>query len=218
MLDHYQSHAWVDYARGLVSEAERVNMSSHLAGCGDCQRSARAFELLARTTLSPEPPAEVVDRARAIFKHPHPGVTRQLRFERQPVQSRLLYDSAVASVGGIRRNEPTSRRMLFEVGRYFLDLDLGRQPGASGAPQVVVVGQLIDRDEPGRPLPGLGVSLHGVSGAMLASGSSNAMGEFELTCPEQPALQLAVPVDDDEHIEVSLPAPGGAGSRPTSIS
>jgi anti-sigma factor RsiW len=179
-------------------------MSAHLAACPRCEETALVFGRVATMRKPPEPSDAAVERALAVFRHPHPGAVN----EAQPrkLRPRVLYDSLLAGVPvGTRRAGRESRRQLFEAGAYFLDLDLAVQTGSAGPAQLVLVGQLLDRAEPARAVPGFLVRLEGREGPM-AQTESNALGEFELLGDARAAVRLAIPLGDVE-IELDLPKP-----------
>lgn len=198
---HYEHDEWADYARGLVMEADHREMSDHLAECAECEETVLIFGRLATMHEPPEAPERVVRRALGVFRHPHPGAA-----EREParLRPRILFDSALAAAaGGTRRAGRESRRQLFEAGDYFLDLDSAVQPGTQGPAQVVLIGQLLSREDPARPLPEFLVRLEGRDGPM-AQTESNALGEFELLGDARRASRIAIPLGGVE-IELDLP-------------
>jgi hypothetical protein len=118
------------------------------------------------------------------------------------------------AAAGTRRTGRETRRQLFEAGAYFLDLDLALQTRSGGPAQLVLVGQLLDRAEPGRAVPEFLVRLEGRRGPM-AQTESNPLGEFELLGDARSAVRLAIPIGDEE-IEVDLPKLEGT-SEPTAL-
>ena len=199
---HYEHDEWADYARGVVAGSIRIDMSRHLSECESCERTAVTFGQLATMQEPPEPSEGAVQRAIGVFRHPHPAAAKQS--EPATLRPRMLYDTfLVAAPAGTRRAGRESRRQLFEAGEYFLDLDCALQPGAAAPPQLVLVGQLVDREDPSRPLPEFLVRLEGRDGPM-AQTESNALGEFELVGEARRASRLAIPLGEVE-IELDLP-------------
>jgi hypothetical protein len=201
-IRHYETAEWVDYARGVVGEPERKRMSAHLSACSSCEKTAVTFGQLATMREPAEPSEAAVSRALGVFQHPHPSAGRDAQPRR--VRPRVLYDSLLSgAAAGTRRTGREARRQLFEAGDYFLDLDLALQPAAEGPAQVVLVGQLLDREEPARAMPEFLVRLEGRKGPM-AQTESNALGEFELIGEARSASRIAIPLGEVE-IEVELP-------------
>ena len=211
MQQHCQLEQLVDYARGLVEDQDQCRqVEAHLEACGSCRASARGFAVLATTPAAPEPPPDAMAAARAIFTHPHPAQPVRGSVPRR-TSVRLLYDSAATPLlagmrlAGTRR----PRRLLFEAGEYFLDVDVTlaerSQPGPGA--RTVVVGQLVDREEPSRRLPGICVQLESAGDGVVGRASSNPFGEFQLECELRPGLRLSLPAGDGERIEVALPRP-----------
>jgi len=200
---HYEAGDWVDYTRGLVEETARAQMSQHLAECAGCETTAVTFGRLATMRVPPEPSELAVERALSIFKRPHPS---QAAASQQPtrVRPRLLYDSHLAGAPlGTRRAGRETRRQLLEVGAYFLDLDLALRSRTAGPGELMLVGQLVDRAEPGRAVPEFLARLEGRRGPLVQS-ESNALGEFELVGDARSAVRLAIALEDAE-IELDLP-------------
>lgn len=78
-LTHYDHAQWADYVRGLQAPQTAATMRAHLeTGCDGCGAVARRFDLvasLARSDAGYEPPAHLIQAARAAFsRHTAGGV------------------------------------------------------------------------------------------------------------------------------------------------
>ena len=136
----------------------------------------------------------------------------QLRQQRR-LPARLVFDTADRSVAAdTRRRESTSRHLLYEVDTLCLDLRLDRRPQSA---EVVVVGQLADRDDPLKPLAGLPVFL-ALEEALLARTVSNRQGEFQVRYESENPVSLCLSLDSDRLIEVPVEPEAGddEGSEP----
>lgn len=191
---HFDAVDWLDFARGVATTIARRSMERHLAdGCGRCARQldrARALVTAARTTMV-EPPPSVVRLAESIFSaHTLQRPARGLAGLR--VAARLMFDSFQTPVPlGVRSARQAERHVLYRAGDFDVDLRLEYETPASG---LAVVGQVVNRRDPGRPVVGARARL--VAGdAVVADAEANEFGEFELRGPVTPRVRLEVPVD-----------------------
>jgi hypothetical protein len=205
-MKHYETERWVDFARGLSGDAERAAMQAHLAaGCRQCGRRAELLgELaaMAHADLEYEPPADVMRMARSIFQAPHPA--------EEPSTARILATLIYNSVrdplpAGMRTSDRPSQ-VLYEAEDYMLDLHVNKERTSreSGAPRMVLVGQIASRKDPGRPLAELPVVLK-AGRKVAARGVANSLGEFHLEFVPTAGLRLEIPVESGRTIEVELP-------------
>lgn len=202
-MKHYTLAEWTDFARGLCRQAEAGAMRAHLdGGCRRCQRrvaTVRRVLDLARAG-DPAPPGYAVRSAKALFALGRPE--RRSRWLTLPVT--LRFDSAVVSAAaGTRGARAPERHLLYESGRYTLDLLLG---GGESA-QAVIAGQLLER--PGEPLARVPAYLVD-GGSVVTCSVTDEMGGFELRGELADAPELWLLVSDDRRIAVSL-APQAAG-------
>ena len=206
-MEHFEPGLWVDFARGLVSGAELERMRAHLdEECEPCHRTRRVFTAAAGAGRTEEaPPVAVTSRARSIFTHPHPEAVPAPPARHLIAQLMLDTSKEPLPVGMRTGERPT--RLLFAAGEYFIDLDLARDgssPGRGGDERVLV-GQIVNREDPTRRIRELGVLLE--SGQEVRSRTeTNALGEFELPYDASHPARLRIPLDSDSSIEISLPA------------
>ena len=192
-MNHFDIGEWADFARGLVESSRCEAMEAHLAsGCGKCGRLAamlgRAAKV-ARVDAQYEVPEYAVHCARAIFSLHQPERVSIL----SRVVSRLVFDSFTEPLpAGIRAQHRLSRQTLYEAGHYALDL---RQEREDDSTRITLVGQIVDRQAPGRNLAGVPVVLKSGK-AVVAQAISNEFGEFHVEYDSTRRIQLRVGVED----------------------
>jgi hypothetical protein len=184
--DHFKIWEWVDFVRGMSTDARATAMREHLSsGCKRCDglvRVLRAFAERASQEPRYEPPAEVVRLAHAIFPSRRP--------ERN-VFARLVYDSFRDPLPvGLRAEDRLARHALYEAGDVVVDLQFEQEPGTD---LVTLVGQISDRDIPKVDTTSLPVLLMTAKG-LVASAVCNRLGEFEMEYKATRDLRLYVPV------------------------
>jgi hypothetical protein len=192
-MSHFDIGEWADFTRGLVEPSRREAMEAHVAsGCGKCGRLAVTLGKAARIAQMDaqyEVPEYAVHCARAIFSLHQPERVRIL----PRVISRLVFDSFTEPLPvGVRAQHRLSRQTLYEAGRYALDL---RQERECDSARVTLVGQIADRQAPGRSLAGVPVVLK--SGrAVVAQAISNEFGEFQVEYDSTRRIRLQVGVEE----------------------
>jgi hypothetical protein len=220
---HYEAWQWVDFVRGLMSATERETMRVHLnSGCEKCREVAGLFArvvLRASADASYDLPGYAVQCARAIHVLQHPSeVTVAPGFV-----AKLVYDSFRAPLlAGVRNQQQSiAHQLLFEAGPYYLDLQLQRK---IGSPEVVMLGQIANREQPAKGVPNVPVLLLS-GGAVLNKALSNQLGEFILEYRPASSLRLYASVQGgSKRVEVRLGQafsakegshgePGGSRSR-----
>lgn len=211
-MNHIEAHRWVDYSRGLMSEAERAAADAHLAtGCTSCRRTAEVMARMAeaaRAGAEYEVPSYLTQQALALFAPP-----RRKRKERlAKVLTNLVYDSMREPLPAGVRATSRSSQILYDAGDFALDLQVSREYGGrtQRAQRLVMVGQIADRRNPSSPLGDLPVLL--LSGRNVAARAlSNELGEFHLECEPRKGLRLQIWVRGDKRIEVPVRSVREAG-------
>ena len=73
-MTHYSSQQWIDFARSLASPQDTEAMTSHLkSGCESCAKEKAVWSKLAgfaKTETEFEPPAHIVNAAKALMQAP----------------------------------------------------------------------------------------------------------------------------------------------------
>lgn len=201
-MTHYDHAKWVDFVRGLIAGSERQAMQAHLdSGCRRCHPVVRRLRTLAEVASGDskwDAPEGVVQTAKALFALQRPEEVHIL----PRVLARLVYDSFREPLpAGVRMQHRLSRQALYEAGQYSVDVRLEHEKGSR---RVTLLGQIGDRQRPGRSLADVPVWL--VSGKkVVARALSNAFGEFQMDYEPGRHLRLYVPVEQrGKHIEVRL--------------
>lgn len=199
-MRHFDTAHWADFARGLVSDEDRVAMRGHLdAGCGRCDGLLETCRRLLGVAAADaaQPPLAVVQRsAKAIFDLSRPE--RRSLLDILPLELKL--DSALAPVvAGVREGVPAVRQLLYESEQFTLDVQVESLPESRGS---IVTGQLLT--------PPRGAGLGRVPACLVAddrvaaSGLTSKLGEFELAADLGASPELWLLLNDDRSISVSL--------------
>ncbi len=201
-MSHYEIGQWVDMVRGLVTERKRAEMSAHVnSGCQSCSRTLRILLGVAKASSVEnryQVPLYVVNGARAIFALQRPE--RVYLFPR--IVGRLVYDSFKEPLpAGLRARHRLTRHALYEAGDFSVDIRLEHQPGT---PSVTLVGQIVNRSDPGGSPAGLPVYL--VSGGKcLVQSTSNDYGEFQFEYRPRRHLRLYMQGNQRIQNDIELP-------------
>lgn len=187
-----RSHIQFALLADLVEQqrAPDAQVREHLATCAAC---ARDLEWLTRVIgamradQTQAAPAEVVARAKRIFRAPTSAAARPSL--RQRVAAALSFDSATMRPAfGMRSAGALERQLLFSAGP--LDVELRLIPAAS---DWIVAGQILGAGG------GRQVELRGPAGS--ATAGVNSLGEFRL--PPVPAGRYALVVQlDDQDLDI----------------
>ncbi len=211
-MTHYGVELWVDYARDVVGDEVRAAMDAHLSGgCSRCQATRDVlgrFAELAAQDRQNEPPEQVVQRAEAIFESRRPVDLKAFT----TTLARLVYDSVRDPLPAGARAQGQPRQALYETDDHSIHIQVDRErPGRDRAiPRLVVVGQIVDRSQPGRRLEEVPVLLK--SGRQVtATAVTNSLGEFHIECLPEAGLRLEIPVGDGSVIELPLLARAEGG-------
>jgi hypothetical protein len=182
-MTHYEIEQWVDFSRGVASDADRPLMERHLAaGCTRCRRIVTLLQgvaAAARADTQAAPPASTVRMAKALYQ-PH---------KPERLIARLVYDSFRDPLpAGVRTQDRLTRHVLYVAGEYSLDVRLEEHGAPSSA---TLVGQIVKRDSPAASAGDVQVMLRSRTKTVAAT-SCNAFGEFHMAYRPGPALQLEV--------------------------
>jgi hypothetical protein len=200
-MEHFDINQWADFSRGVVSESARAAMDAHLSsqGCPECHQTVSLLRRVAaavRAEAGYAPPEDAVRWVKAL------GVARRPQRARVPgFIGRLVYDSFRDPLpAGMRSEDLGSRQVVYEAGSLSIDLRLERD---RATPAAILVGQITDRDAPGRPIdaPVLLMSRRDV----VAHAVTNRFGEFQVEYTPAAHLKLLVPIGlDGRRVEVPL--------------
>jgi hypothetical protein len=199
-MKHFDINRWTDFARGLVTDADRAAMDAHLSsGCARCQATLGLVQQVvaaAGRAMASEPPADIVRWAKAISV-----VQKPLRSPRLRLIPRLLYNSLADPMpAGMRSEDTLSHQALYEAENFVIDLRLEHE---KGCPVVTLLGQVSDRRDPGRAMPSAPILLMSRTN-VVSRAVSNRFGEFQMEYAPAAHLRLRVPVDPDGRL-IELP-------------
>lgn len=188
-MKHYGIAEWVDFARALVPEADRVAMRKHLAGgCSECRQIVDFCEKLGavcREMVGREVPESAVRLARAIF--PSQASPQPKRVVRIPVE--LIFDSfLVPSPIGLRATWQVGWQALYRAGDCSVDLRV--EPDLSSS-RAAVIGQISNYVAPEAEMADIPVCLK-QGKLVLAEARSNRFGEFQMEYEQQGRIQLCI--------------------------
>ena len=192
-MRHYGIDEWVDFARGLMAEAEEAEMRGHLStGCPECQGMARfcsSFSGLCREMADHTVPEWVVRNALAICPMRKPRTSR--RALRLPME--LIYDSMLAPApAGLRSTWHRGWQALYRNGDCSVDVRVEPEMHSLRA---AVIGQISNHAVPKNCMEGLLVYVK-QGRLVVAETRSNAFGEFQMEYEQRGRLQLCVDLEN----------------------
>lgn len=194
-MRHYTMEKWVDFARGVLNEQERVAMKSHLdGGCRACKDILRLWErvhAMGRQERAYEPPESTVREIRAKYAlHGPRGIQPKAR-----AAASLLFDSFLTPLAeGVRSAAPVTRQLLYGIGEYRIDLRMEHQ-AESGT--ISLIGQILDSSAPEGGTSAILVRLL-VGSETVAESKPNQFGEFRLETNSQGPFLLSVQLSAGE--------------------
>jgi hypothetical protein len=204
-MRHYSLEKWVDFARNVIDEGEKVKMQSHLqTGCTACSKELRMWQRLqqvARRESVYAPPEGTVRTVNASFANRSAGQLRHAKSE----AITLLFDSFRSPLlAGVRSAESASQQLLYGVGDYRIDVRIEPQMDSE---KVVVIGQVLNCSDPDERLAAAPVSLF-TGRKMLAESVTSEFGEFQIECELAESFRLVVLLADGKQVSIPLVEPG----------
>ena len=201
-MKHFEIEQWLDLVHGLAGAREAMAMEQHLSrGCRKCSamvRSLRRFVAGAAADARYQIPDRAVRLACEIFEQQRPDKVLLL----PRLVAKLVFDSfRKPALGGVRSEEDSMHRAMYQVENYYVDL---RTEHERGTDAVVLVGQIANRKQPERRVSGVPVIL--MSGKEVVGRTvSNDSGEFQIECQAKKLLRLCLPLRQaGKRIEVPL--------------
>jgi len=187
-MKHLSMMDLADCARQSASSAKLNEMRRHLeTGCQDCQETFaiwRKVMSFAEKEKSSEPPASAVRIAHSYISSLQLSSSTPKGVE----VAKLAFDShARKGLAGTRGSSVgVPRQLLYKCGTLCIDIRLEPKPGSN---YVVLVGQLIDAQEPLHGSNDISVSLFG-SEDKVSETSTNKFGEFYFGFQSAKHMQL----------------------------
>jgi hypothetical protein len=211
-MKHFEVEQWLDFVHGLAGAREAMAMEQHLShGCKKCRamvRGLRRFVAGAAADARYQIPDWAVRLACDIFEPQRPEKVLLL----PRLLAKLVFDSfREPALGGVRSQEDSMHRAMYQAGDYCVDLRMEHERGADA---VVLVGQIANRTQPERRVSGVPVIL--MSGKQVVGRTvSNDSGEFQIECQAKKLLRLCVPLRQaGKRIEVPLRNLFDGGKKP----
>jgi hypothetical protein len=206
-MRHYSLERWIDFARNVVREDEKVRMQSHLeAGCAQCSKELAMWQRLhrvARRESAYAPSEGAVRTVNASFIN---HLTGHLSHRKSQVAS-LLFDSFRSPLlAGVRSSGSALQQLLYGAGDYRIDVRIEPQLDSE---KVLLIGQVLNSADPDARLSAAPVSL--LKGRkILAESLTSEYGEFQIECELQSGIRLVVNLSDRQEVSLQLVEPSFA--------
>src|SRR5580698_6207556 len=203
-MPHYSLEKWVDFARNVVREDEKVEMQSHLeTGCAQCSKELGMWQRLqqvARRELTYTPSDGAVRTVNASFMN---RSTRRASHSKSLVAS-LLFDSFRSPLlAGVRSSGSASQQFLYGVGDYRIDVRIEPQLDSE---KVVLIVQVLNSADPDERLSAAPISL--LKGRkILAESVTSEFGEFQIESELQGGIRLVVTLSNQQEVALQLIEP-----------
>jgi hypothetical protein len=203
-MRHYSLENWVDFARNVIGEDEKVAMQSHLqTGCAQCTKELGMWQRLqqvARREAAYTPSSGSVRIVNAAFSS---RPDRQLHRAKSEAAS-LLFDSFRSPrLAGVRSAESASQQLLYGAGDYRIDVRIEPQMDSE---KVILIGQVLNAADPAERLSALPVSL--LKGRkLLAKSVTSQFGEFQIECGLEECFRLTVLLPGGREVSLQLVEP-----------
>jgi anti-sigma factor RsiW len=187
---HFVVDAWVDFARGLYSPAQRTAMEEHRTTCQACSEMAKFFEKVWEVGHSLQEdtvPQDWSQKAKQILSDQTLAPIRQL-----PAYAAVLaFDSSEALTPEHVRTGHSSRHIIYRALDCNLELAVDRNTEQR---DLSITGQITDCRTPDRAVPSTPVFLL-AGNKVLASTTSNEFGEFQLAFKPKRKMRISFPFD-----------------------
>lgn len=203
-MPHYSLEKWVDFARNVVREDEKVEMQSHLeTGCTSCSKELAMWQRLqkvARREPAYSPSEGAVRTVNASFSNRSTGRSSH---PKSRIAS-LLFDSFRGPLlAGVRSSGSASQQLLYGAGDYRIDVRIEPQMDSE---KVVLIGQVLNSADPDERLSAAPISL--LKGRkILAEAVTSEFGEFHIECELQGGIRLVVTLSDRREVSLQLVEP-----------
>lgn len=198
---HFSNENWSDFARGRLDSNLRGIMRQHLVdGCAKCLKTSELWSNVVKTAAQEPlyiPPDHALRSARGQC-----GLNRALPWTRDLVRmAHLIFDSLKApSAIGVRSTSSGPRQLIYQVGEYYLDVKMERDPNSR---RLSLIGQIRDSHDPAKEMAGSPVIL--LRGQdRLGQTTTNGFGEFHLEFDRKDNLWLAIGIQGEAGIVIPL--------------
>jgi hypothetical protein len=202
-MRHYASEQWVDFARNVIQEKQRVQMQEHIAtGCKKCMKLMHLWVRFHQAAQS-ESRYQVSDGAVRTVKAAFTG--RAAKTSKNAFARLLLDNSRQPLLAGVRSAGYQPRHLLYGTGRFRIDVRIEPQLDSD---QVAIIGQILNSLNPDERLGGLPVTLW-KGQRVLATCLTNASGEFHIQCLLEGGFRVRVELPGGQDIGLPLIDPSG---------
>jgi hypothetical protein len=203
---HFADDEWLDFARHQDGAEQRARLGAHLqTGCRRCEKALRFWQTvfeLARQDVAYEPPDAAVRQLKGQFAFQRPKGA----LERAALRASLVFDSFKQPLAsGVRSAGSEPRQLFYKAGRYAIRL---RTESVADSGRLLIVGQVVDEDDPARALRDIAVLVF-MKDATMDRTLTNGLGEFVFDgMPDAENLRIAIGVRETGFLTVALPVAG----------
>jgi hypothetical protein len=193
---HIPIGAALDASRGVISLTDEGGVGTHIDGCRACRERVtrwKSFAAVAHHLREVEPPADIVDRAKALGQR-GPRVTALTR-----LKAALLYNSAWIPLPAGVRGASLPDQVVYQAEEFAVEIRVSRDRSR----QMVIVGQITNVEQPSKRLAAVPVTLL-AGGRVAVRAVSNAWGEFHLEHDEQDRMRIEVAPEEGRTIRIPL--------------
>ena len=199
--EHFDIEAWMDFARGLSTPAQRTAMQQHAVSCAECSEMAAFFEKLWEVGRAMEP-----DRVPEAWSHKAEQILADHTLKPirllPKIAAVLTFDSfSTATTENVRSGSQVGRQMMYYAKDCAVFMQIAE---GSIATDIAIVGQITIRRSPDGAVSNTPVLLT-TDNKVLASTFSNEFGEFQLAFKPKRKMQISFPFEGS-CIEVKLDA------------
>ena len=181
-MRHPSIESWVDFVRGVGTEADRVRLREHESGCASCRRTVRLLAHMAAIgDADVGVPDEVLAAAVGLF------ATHSRMLGPSLTEVRLVYDSRTRQAASGRK-ETLPRRLLFGAPEAIVDINMN-EVAEDGC---LSVDGLITSPESGQPAQAAVSALRQSKGPPIACAHTDEFGSFVLRYAPPPEVLLQI--------------------------
>ena len=203
-MRHYSLEKWIDFARNVIREDEKVKMQSHLeTGCAQCSKELGMWQRLqqvARREPAYTPSVGAVRTVNASFINRSIGRSSHAKSQ----LASLLFDSFRGPLlAGVRSSGSASQQLLYGVGDYRIDVRIEPQMDSE---KVILIGQVLNSANPDERLSAMPIIL--LKGRkILAESVTSEFGEFQIESELQGGIRLVVTLSNQQEVALQLIEP-----------
>ena len=194
-LRHGTAETAVDAGRGVTSPRSSTAARAHVASCARCRENVNLWKSFAAVTerlREAEPPADAVDKARALARGPA-RVTLLTR-----MKTALRYESLWVPPAAAGARGAVSDHAVYQAEEFSVDLRVSRERA-----RVVIVGQITNVRRPTRRFSQVPVTLL-AEDKVVVRAFSNERGEFHVEHREHDRMWIEVAPQEGRLIRIPV--------------